>query len=223
MAARDLSIINTPPPNRYPIDSQVIKWNESLISDAINYELNREGQVFFVHNRVDNITEIAFFLQKIAPSAKIGIAHGKLNGNRLEEVMLNFMSAKFDILVATSIIENGLDVPNANTIFINNSQNFGLSDLHQMRGRVGRSNKKAFCFFIIPGFTSLTKDASKRMEAVSQYTALGSGFQIAMRDLEIRGAGDILGGEQSGFINEIGFDTYQKILNEAVDLSLIHI
>ena len=217
MAARDLSIINTPPPNRYPIDSQVIKWNESLISDAINYELNREGQIFFVHNRVDNITEIAFFLQKIAPSAKIGIAHGKLNGNRLEEVMLNFMSAKFDILVATSIIENGLDVPNANTIFINNSQNFGLSDLHQMRGRVGRSNKKAFCFFIIPGFTNLTKDASKRMEAVSQYTALGSGFQIAMRDLEIRGAGDILGGEQSGFINEIGFDTYQKILNEAVD------
>ena len=217
MAARDLSIINTPPPNRYPIDSQVIKWNESLISDAINYELNREGQVFFVHNRVDNITEIAFFLQKIAPSAKIGIAHGKLNGNRLEEVMLNFISAKFDILVATSIIENGLDVPNANTIFINNSQNFGLSDLHQMRGRVGRSNKKAFCFFIIPGFTNLTKDASKRMEAVSQYTALGSGFQIAMRDLEIRGAGDILGGEQSGFINEIGFDTYQKILNEAVD------
>ncbi len=217
MAARDLSVINTPPPNRHPIESQVMSWNEEQIRDGIIYELQRGGQVFFVHNRIDNIKEVSGALQRLVPDARIATAHGQLAGNTLERLMLGFIDGQFDILVATTIIESGLDVSNANTIFINNANHFGLSDLHQMRGRVGRSNKKAFCYFITPPFSVLTADARKRMEAISQYTALGSGFQIAMKDLEIRGAGDLLGGEQSGFINDIGFETYQKILKSAIE------
>jgi len=217
MAARDLSVMNTAPPNRYPIESRVIRFSEEVIRDAIIYEIQRGGQVFFVHNRIENIKEVAGMVQRLVPDAKIGIGHGRLDGKKLEQLMLAFMNGEFDVLVSTTIIESGLDVPNANTIFINNANNFGLSDLHQMRGRVGRSNKKAFCYFITPEYSAMTNDARKRILALEQHTELGSGFNIAMKDLEIRGAGDLLGGEQSGFINEIGFDTYQKILNEAID------
>ena len=217
MSARDLSIINTPPPNRFPIESNVISFKEEVICEAINFEIQRGGQVFFIHNRIDNINDINSFLSRIVPNAEIAVVHGKVEGKKLEKTMLDFIEGKYDILLSTTIIESGLDVPNANTIFINNSQNFGLSDLHQMRGRVGRSNKKAFCYFICPPYSSMTKEARKRIEAVEQYTELGSGFHIAMKDLEIRGAGDLLGAEQSGFINDIGFETYQKILKEAVD------
>ena len=217
MAARDLSVINTPPPNRFPIDSQVIRLNETIIRDAISYEIHRSGQIYFIHNRIENIKEVAGLIQRLVPDAKIRVGHGQLEGRKLEQLMLDFMAGEFDILVSTTIVESGLDVPNANTIFINNANNFGLSDLHQMRGRVGRSNKKAFCYFITPDFHAMTDDARKRISALEQYTALGSGFNIAMKDLEIRGAGDLLGGEQSGFINDIGFETYQKILNEAIE------
>ena len=217
MAARDLSVIKTPPPNRHPIDTNVIRFSEETIRDAISYEISRGGQVFFIHNRIENIKEVAGLLQRLIPSAKIRIGHGQMDGKKLEELMLEFMNNEFDVLVSTTIIESGLDVPNANTIFINNANNFGLSDLHQMRGRVGRSNKKAFCYFITPPYHMMTDDARKRIEALVLFSDLGSGINIAMKDLEIRGAGDLLGGEQSGFINDIGFDTYQKILKEAID------
>jgi transcription-repair coupling factor (superfamily II helicase) len=217
MAARDLSVITTPPPNRYPIETHVIRFNEEAIRDAISYEIQRGGQVFFINNRIENIKEVAGMIQRLVPGAKVGIGHGQMEGKKLEELMLAFMEGEFDVLVATTIIESGLDVPNANTIFINNANNFGLSDLHQMRGRVGRSNKKAFCYFITPPYSMMTGEAQKRITALEQFSELGSGFNIAMKDLEIRGAGDLLGGEQSGFINEIGFDTYQKIMNEAID------
>ena len=216
MAARDLSVITTPPPNRYPIESSVIQFNEEIIRDAISYEIQRGGQVFFIHNRIDNIKEVAGMIQRLIPDSKVAIGHGQMEGKKLEKLMLSFMNSEFDVLVSTTIVESGLDVPNANTIFINNANNFGLSDLHQMRGRVGRSNKKAFCYFITPPSSVMTADARKRIQALEQFTDLGSGFNIAMKDLEIRGAGDILGGEQSGFMNEIGFDTYQKILAEAI-------
>ena len=217
MAARDLSVINTPPPNRYPIESEVIRFSEETIRDAVQYEIQRGGQVFFIHNRIENIKEVAGMLQRLVPDAKIGIGHGQMEGKKLETLMLAFINGEFDVLVSTTIVESGLDVTNANTIFINNANNFGLSDLHQMRGRVGRSNKKAFCYFITPPFHMMTNEAQKRIQALEQFTELGSGFNIAMKDLEIRGAGDLLGGEQSGFINEIGFDAYQKILAEAID------
>ena len=217
MAARDLSVITTPPPNRYPIETNVVGFSEELIRDAISYEIQRNGQVFFINNRIENIKEVAGMIQRLVPNAKVGIGHGQMEGRKLEELMLAFMNGEFDVLVATTIIESGLDVPNANTIFINNANNFGLSDLHQMRGRVGRSNKRAFCYFICPPYSAMTDDARKRIQALEQFSELGSGFNIAMKDLEIRGAGDLLGGEQSGFINEIGFDTYQKIMNEAID------
>ena len=217
MAARDLSVIKTPPPNRHPIDTNVIRFSEETIRDAISYEISRGGQVFFIHNRIENIKEVAGLLQRLIPSAKIKIGHGQMDGKKLEELMLGFMNNEFDVLVSTTIIESGLDVPNANTIFINNANNFGLSDLHQMRGRVGRSIKKAFCYFITPPYHMMTDDARKRIEALVLFSDLGSGINIAMKDLEIRGAGDLLGGEQSGFINDIGFDTYQKILKEAID------
>ena len=217
MAARDLSIINTPPPNRHPIDTNVVRFNEEIIRDAIHYEISRGGQVFFIHNRIENIKEVAGMIQRLIPNAKIGIGHGQMEGKKLETLMLAFMNNEFDVLVSTTIVESGLDVPNANTIFINNANNFGVSDLHQMRGRVGRSNKKAFCYFITPPYHMMTDDARKRIEALELFSDLGSGMNIAMKDLEIRGAGDLLGGEQSGFINDIGFDTYQKILNEAID------
>ncbi len=217
MAARDLSVITTPPPNRYPIETNVVGFNEELIRDAISYEIQRNGQVFFINNRIENIREVAGMIQRLVPNARVGIGHGQMDGKKLEELMLAFMNGEFDVLVATTIIESGLDVPNANTIFINNANNFGLSDLHQMRGRVGRSNKKAFCYFICPPYSAMTDDARKRIQALEQFSELGSGFSIAMKDLEIRGAGDLLGGEQSGFINEIGFETYQKIMNEAIE------
>ena len=217
MAARDLSLITTPPPNRYPIESQVVTFSEELIRDAISYEIQRNGQVFFINNRIENIKEFAGMIQRLVPDARVGVGHGQMEGSKLEELMLAFMNGEFDVLVSTTIIESGLDVPNANTIFINNANNFGLSDLHQMRGRVGRSNKKAFCYFICPPYSMMTDDARKRIQALEQYSELGSGFNIAMKDLEIRGAGDLLGGEQSGFINEIGFETYQKIMNEAIE------
>ncbi len=217
MAARDLSVINTPPPNRYPIESRVIRFNEEIIRDAVSYEIQRGGQVFFIHNRIENIKEVAGMIQRLVPDAKIGIGHGQMEGKKLEQLMMAFMNGEFDVLVSTTIVESGLDVTNANTIFIHNANNFGLSDLHQMRGRVGRSNKKAFCYFITPPYEVMTPDARKRIEALEQFTELGSGFNIAMKDLEIRGAGDLLGGEQSGFINEIGFETYQKILSEAIE------
>ena len=217
MAARDLSVITTPPPNRYPIETNVVRFNEEQIRDAISYEIQRGGQVFFINNRIENIKEVAGMIQRLVPGAKVGIGHGQMDGKKLEELMLAFMEGDFDVLVATTIIESGLDVPNANTIFINNANNFGLSDLHQMRGRVGRSNKKAFCYFITPPYSMMTSEAQKRINALEQFSELGSGFNIAMKDLEIRGAGDLLGGEQSGFINDIGFDTYQKIMNEAID------
>jgi len=217
MAARDLSVITTPPPNRYPIETNVVGFNEEIIRDAVSYEIERGGQVYFINNRIENIKEVAGMIQRLVPGAKVGVGHGQMDGKKLEELMLAFMDGEFDVLVATTIIESGLDVPNANTIFINNANNFGLSDLHQMRGRVGRSNKKAFCYFICPPYSAMTEEARKRIQALEQFSELGSGFNIAMKDLEIRGAGDLLGGEQSGFINEIGFDTYQKIMNEAIE------
>jgi len=216
MAARDLSVMTTPPPNRQPIETEIIGFNEETIRDSISYEIQRGGQVFFINNRVSNIQEVAGMIQRLVPDANIAIGHGQMDGKKLEKIMLDFMEGKYDVLVATSIIESGLDVANANTIIINNANHFGMSDLHQMRGRVGRSNKKAFCKLISPPLHSLTDEARKRLQALEQFTDLGSGFKIAMKDLEIRGAGDLLGGEQSGFISEMGFDTYQKILAEAV-------
>ena len=216
MGARDLSIINTPPPNRQPVDTEVITFSEELIRDAISYEVQRGGQVFFVHNRVQNIHEVGGMIQRLCPGVRVGIGHGQMDGKKLENLMADFMNDEYDVLVATTIIESGIDVSNANTIFINNAQHFGLSDLHQMRGRVGRSNKKAFCYLIAPPMHSLPSDSRKRLEAVAHFSDLGSGFNIAMRDLDIRGAGNLLGGEQSGFISDIGFEMYQKILNEAM-------
>ncbi len=217
MAARDLSVISTPPPNRYPIESSVIRFDLEAIRDAVSFEIERGGQIYFIHNRIENIKEVAGMIQQLVPDARIRTGHGRMDGKDLEELMLDFMNGNFDVLVSTTIVESGLDIPNANTILIHNAHSFGLSDLHQMRGRVGRSNKKAFCYFITDPFESLTSEARKRMEALAQFTELGSGFQIAMKDLEIRGAGDLLGGEQSGFITDIGFDTYQKIVSEAIE------
>ena len=216
MKARDLSVINTPPPNRQPILTEVRTFDEELIRDAISYEISRGGQVFFIHNRVQNIKEVAGMIQRLVPDARVQTGHGQLKGEDLEERMMSFINHEYDVLVATTIIESGLDIPNANTIIINNSNNFGLSDLHQMRGRVGRSNKKAFCYLLAPPMVSLTPEARKRLQALEQFSDLGSGLQIAMKDLDIRGAGNLLGAEQSGFISEIGFDMYQKILNEAI-------
>lgn len=216
MGARDLSQINTPPPNRYPIITELHSYNEALIKEVINYELNRGGQVFFVHNRVQNIADVAAVVKKLVPNAQVAIGHGQMEGKKLEEVMIGFVRGDYDVLVSTTIVESGLDIPNANTIIINNAQNFGLSDLHQMRGRVGRSNKKAFCFLITPPLSTLTDEARRRLKAIEEFSELGSGFNIAMRDLDIRGAGDIFGAEQSGFISEVGYDMYHKILDEAL-------
>lgn len=216
MGARDLSVISTPPPNRYPVQTELSVYSEELIRNVVSYELKRGGQVFFVHNKVQNIGEIAGMIKRLVPDARVAVGHGQMDGDKLEDVMLNFMEGNYDVLVATTIIESGLDITNANTIIINDAQNFGLSDLHQMRGRVGRSNKKAFCYLLAPPQVSLTNEARKRLKAIVDFSDLGSGFQIAMRDLDIRGAGNLLGGEQSGFINDMGFDTYMKILNEAV-------
>ena len=217
MAARDLSVIKTPPPNRQPIETQIIGLNEEVLRDAISYELQRDGQVYFINNRIENLKEVAGLIQRLVPDARIITGHGQMDGKELEQRVLDFIEGKYDILVSTTIVESGVDVPNANTIFINDAQRFGMADLHQMRGRVGRSNRKAFCYLITPPYEMLTSDATKRLEAVEQFSDLGSGFQIAMKDLEIRGAGDLLGAEQSGFINEMGFETYQKIMQEALE------
>lgn len=217
MGARDLSIINTPPANRQPVNTQVINFDKELIRDAIDFEIQRGGQVYFVHNRVQTIHEIAQTLHQLLPKARIVVGHGQMEGEALERVMLDFIEGQYDILVSTTIVENGLDIPNANTIIINDAQNYGLSDLHQLRGRVGRSNAKAFCYLIAPEPYLLTPEAQKRLSAIEEFSAIGSGFAIAMRDLDIRGAGNLLGAEQSGFISDIGFETYHKILNEAMD------
>jgi len=216
MGARDLSIINTPPPNRQPVVTELHVFNEKTIRDTIEYEIDRGGQVFFVHNRVKDIYEIAGMIKKLCPDARVCVGHGQLEGSELEDVMQAFIEGKYDVLVATTIIESGLDISNANTMLINQAHNFGLSDLHQMRGRVGRSNKKAFCYLLSPPLSTLTSEARKRLSAIEEFSDLGSGFNVAMRDLDIRGAGNLLGAEQSGFIAEIGFEMYHKILDEAV-------
>ncbi len=216
MGARDLSIINTPPANRYPVQTELHPFNQELIRDAIMYEVSRGGQVFFVHNRVGTLVEIELLIKRLCPNVKALIAHGQMDGDKLEEAMMNFINGDYDVLISTTIVESGLDIPNANTIIINDAHTFGLSDLHQLRGRVGRSNKKAFCYLLSPPPSALTSEAQKRLRAISEFSDLGSGFQIAMRDLDIRGAGNLLGAEQSGFITEIGYEMYQKILDEAM-------
>jgi transcription-repair coupling factor (superfamily II helicase) len=216
MGARDLSIINTPPPNRYPVHTELHSYNEQIIRDAIIYEISRGGQVFFVNNRIQNITEISGMIQRLCPDVKVGIGHGQMEGKKLEKMMIDFINGDFDVLVATTIIESGLDIPNANTIIINDAHHYGLSDLHQMRGRVGRTNKKAFCYLLAPPLSILSDEARKRLKAIEEFSELGSGFNIAMRDLDIRGAGNLLGAEQSGFISDIGFEMYHKILDEAL-------
>jgi len=216
MGARDLSIINTPPPNRQPIQTELHAYNEDLIRDAIYYETERGGQVFFIYNRVQGLPEMSNIIQALCPDISIGIAHGQMEGHELEKHILDFIDKKYDVLVCTNIVESGVDIPNVNTIIVNNAHQFGLSDLHQLRGRVGRSNKKAFCYLLSPPMSSLPDDSRKRLQTLEQHSELGSGFQIAMRDLDIRGAGNMLGGEQSGFMADIGFETYQKILDEAI-------
>jgi transcription-repair coupling factor (superfamily II helicase) len=216
MGARDLSIINTPPPNRYPIITELHTFNEDIIKEAVSYEFNRNGQIFFINNRIDNIQEVEKLINRLVPEARTVIAHGQMEGPKLEKIMLDFIQYEYDVLISTTIIESGLDIPRANTIIINNAQNFGLSELHQLRGRVGRSNKKAFAYLLAPPLISVSNDARRRLEAIEQFSALGSGFNIAMQDLDIRGAGDMLGAEQSGFIADIGYETYQRILNEAM-------
>ena len=216
MGARDLSIISTPPPNRVPIVTELHGFNEDLIREGIEYEVNRGGQVFFIHNRVESIREVQAAISRICSGVKTAIVHGKMQGAEIENIMFDFIQGDYDVLIATTIIESGLDIPNANTIFINDAHHFGLSELHQLRGRVGRSNRKAFCYLLTPPLNLLTHDARRRLLAIEEFSGLGSGFNIAMQDLDIRGAGNLLGGEQSGFIADIGFETYQRILNEAV-------
>ncbi len=216
MGARDLSIINTAPPNRYPVQTEVHVFHEEILRDAISYELARGGQVFFVNNRIQNLMDIAAIIKRLVPDARVGVGHGQMDGHKLEKVMLGFVEGDFDVLVSTTIVESGLDIPNANTILINDAHHYGLSDLHQLRGRVGRSNRKAFCYLLAPPLSVLSDEARKRLKAIEEFADIGSGFNIAMRDLDIRGAGNILGAEQSGFITEIGFEMYQKILDEAM-------
>jgi transcription-repair coupling factor (superfamily II helicase) len=216
MGARDLSIISTPPPNRQPVLTELHVFNEKLIKEAVEFEIDRGGQVFFIHNRVQDLMQLGGLINTLVPKARIGIAHGQLEGDALEDVMLKFVGGEYDLLVATTIIEAGLDIANANTILINHAHMFGLSDLHQMRGRVGRSNKKAFCYLLSPPLSTLTNEARKRLSAIEEFSDLGSGFNVAMRDLDIRGSGNLLGAEQSGFIAEIGFEMYHKILDEAI-------
>ena len=217
LGARDLSIIQTPPPNRIPIQTEIILFNEEEIKSIVNYELNRGGQLFFMHNKVEELPAIEDILHRLVPDMKICVAHGQMESHELEDRMLAFMRGDYDMLLCTTIIENGLDIPNANTIIVNQAQNIGLSDLHQLRGRVGRSNRKAFCYLIVPPLISLSDDARRRLKAIEEFSDLGSGFNIAMQDLDIRGAGNLLGAEQSGFISDMGYETYQKILSEAME------
>ena len=217
MGARDLSSITTPPPNRYPVQTEVERFNPDIIREAINFEMSRNGQVFFINNRIQNIYEMETLIRREVPDARIAVGHGQMEPEQLEKIILDFANYEYDVLVATSIVESGIDVPNANTIIINNAQQFGLSDLHQLRGRVGRSNRKAFCYLLSPPLSSLTQEARRRLQAIENFAELGSGIHIAMQDLDIRGAGNLLGAEQSGFIADLGYETYQKILEEAVD------
>ena len=217
LGARDLSIINTPPPNRIPVQTEIMLFDHDEVRKIINYELNRGGQLFFVHNRVEELQSIHDILHRLVPDMRICVAHGQMEAKVLENKILDFMAGDYDMLLCTTIIENGLDVPNANTIIINQAQNIGLSDLHQLRGRVGRSNKRAFCYLMVPPLVSITDDARRRLKAIESFSDLGSGFNIAMQDLDIRGAGNLLGAEQSGFITDMGFETYQKILAEAME------
>jgi transcription-repair coupling factor (superfamily II helicase) len=216
MGARDLSIIATPPPNRQPVETKLVVMTDEILRDGVRSELARGGQVFVVHNKISDLESTANRILRLVPDAKIGVAHGQMEGDKLEKIMLGFIEGHYDVLVATNIIESGLDIPNANTIYILNANHFGLSDLHQMRGRVGRSNKKAYCYLATPSLASLTSDARKRLSALEEFADLGDGIKVAMRDLDIRGAGNLLGGEQSGFINDLGYDMYHKILDEAV-------
>ena len=216
MGARDLSVIATPPPNRYPIQTELHAFNEEVIIDAINFEMSRNGQVFFINNRIANLPELKAMIERKIPDCRVAIGHGQLEPNKLEEVILDFANYDYDVLLSTTIVESGIDIPNANTILINQAQNFGLSDLHQMRGRVGRSNKKAFCYLLAPPLSSLTPEGKRRLQAIENFSDLGSGIHIAMQDLDIRGAGNMLGAEQSGFVADLGYETYQKILTEAV-------
>lgn len=217
MGARDLSSISTPPPNRYPVQTEVERFNPDIIREAINFEMSRNGQVFFINNRIQNIYEMETLVRREVPDARIAVGHGQMEPEKLEKIILDFINYEFDVLIATSIVESGIDVPNANTIIINNAQQFGLSDLHQLRGRVGRSNRKAFCYLLSPPLSSLSQEARRRLQAIENFSELGSGIHIAMQDLDIRGAGNMLGAEQSGFIADLGYETYQKILEEAVD------
>ncbi|MDR1730171.1 MAG: transcription-repair coupling factor [Prevotellaceae bacterium] len=217
MGARDLSVINTPPPNRYPVQTELHTFNEDVIREAIRFELDRNGQVFFINNRVQNLGEIEKLINRLVPEARVASAHGQMDGEAMEKVVLDFVDYEYDVLIATTIVESGIDIPNCNTIIINNAQNFGLSDLHQLRGRVGRTNRRAFCYLMAPPLSTLTQDARRRLQAIESFSDLGSGFNIAMQDLDIRGAGNLLGAEQSGFIADLGYETYHKVLNEAVD------
>ncbi|MFN8239248.1 MAG: transcription-repair coupling factor [Bacteroidales bacterium] len=216
MGARDLSIINTPPPNRMPIVTELHGFNEDIIKEGIEYEVSRNGQVFFIHNRVENLKDIQQTIHRLCPNVRSAVVHGKMEGQDIENVMFDFIQGDYDVLIATTIIESGLDIPNANTIFINEAHHFGLSELHQLRGRVGRSNKKAFCYLLAPPLNTVTHEARRRLKAIEEFAELGSGFNIALQDLDIRGSGNMLGGEQSGFIADVGFETYQRILNEAM-------
>jgi transcription-repair coupling factor (superfamily II helicase) len=216
MGARDLSIINTPPPNRFPVQTEVHTFDEDVIREAIQLEMNRNGQVYFINNRIHNIYNIEAMIRRLVPGCRVVVGHGQMPADKLEEIIVDFINYEYDVLVATTIIESGIDIPNANTIIINSSHNFGLSDLHQLRGRVGRSNRKAYCYLLAPELSLLTADARRRLQALETFAELGSGFNIAMQDLDIRGAGNMLGAEQSGFIADLGYETYQRILTEAV-------
>ena len=216
MGARDMSIMRTPPPNRYPIQTEIASFSHEVIADAINFEMSRNGQVYFVNDRISNLPEIAKLIKKYVPDCRIAIGHGQMKPEELEEIVMGFMNYDYDVLLSTTIVENGIDISNANTIIINDAHRFGLSDLHQMRGRVGRSNKKAFCYLLAPPLAALNPEARRRLEALETFSDLGSGFNLAMQDLDIRGAGNLLGSEQSGFMEDLGYETYQKILNQAV-------
>ncbi|MFI3295628.1 MAG: transcription-repair coupling factor, partial [Rikenellaceae bacterium] len=217
MGARDMSIIATPPPNRQPVQTEVHQFNDDILREAIEFEVNRGGQLFVLHNRVQTINQVAAKIRGMLPNLRVAVGHGQMPPKELEKVMMEFIYGEYDVFVATTIIESGIDIPNANTIIINNAHQFGLSDLHQLRGRVGRTNKKAYCYLFVPSLDGLTGDSQRRLRAIEEFSELGSGFNIAMQDLDIRGAGNILGGEQSGFVSDIGYDTYQKIINEAVN------
>jgi transcription-repair coupling factor (superfamily II helicase) len=216
LGARDLSIINTPPPNRFPVQSEIHPFDEDVIREAIQMEMNRNGQVFFINNRIQNIYQIETMIKRLVPGVRVAVGHGQMASDKLEEIIVDFIEYEYDVLIATTIIESGIDIPNVNTIIINSAHRFGLSDLHQLRGRVGRSNRKAYCYLLTPELSLLTPDARRRLSAIETFSELGSGFNIAMQDLDIRGAGNMLGAEQSGFIADLGYETYQRILNEAV-------